>query len=106
MDGDGFMDAVGVACAEGGAGWWRNPGNLREPWLFTTIDRTLQGPKDISVKGDSLLIASLFSPLFTSFIREQPFPSGFTCCCISETGRIAAGHLNGFLILAETGQPQ
>jgi len=103
MDFDGFMDVAGVACAEGGAGWWRNPGSLQEPWQFIPIDTTLQGPKDLSVKGDSMMIASLFSPLFTSFTGERSFPSGFTSCCISETGRIAAGSMNGFLVLGDPG---
>ena len=27
MDDDGLVDVVGIACAEGGAGWWENPGD-------------------------------------------------------------------------------
>lgn len=104
MDGDGFVDVAGVACAEGGAGWWKNPGNCRGSWEFIPVDETLQGPKDISAAGDSLVIASLFSPLFVSYCDGKSFPEGFTCCCTSASGTFAAGHRLGFLLIGPQDQ--
>ena len=98
MDGDSLMDVAGIACAEGGAGWWRNPGCTDGEWECNVIDSYLSGPKDIWCRGDSIVIASLFSDAFVSFIPGIQFPEGFSCCCISDEGDIILGHRFGFLI--------
>lgn len=98
MDDDSLMDVAGIACAEGGAGWWRNPGCIDGEWEFNVIDSSLEGPKDIWCRGDSIVIASLFSDAFVSFIPGIQFPEGLSCCCISDEGDIIFGHRFGFLI--------
>ena len=98
MDDDSLMDVAGIACAEGGAGWWRNPGSIDGEWEFHVIDSSLEGPKDIWCRGDSIVIASLFSDAFVSFNPGIQFPEGFTCCYISDEGDIILGHRLGFLI--------
>jgi hypothetical protein len=98
MDDDSLMDVAGIACAEGGAGWWRNPGCIDGEWEFHEIDSYLKGPKDIWCRGDSIVIASLFSDTFVSFIPGVQFPEGFSCCYISDEGDIILGHRLGYLI--------
>lgn len=98
MDGDSLMDVAGIACAEGGAGWWRNPGGTDGNWEFNPIDESLSGPKDIWCSGDSIVIASLFSDVFVSFLRGTRLPEGFLCCCISDEGDLVLGHRLGFLV--------
>lgn len=98
MDGDSLMDVAGIACAEGGAGWWRNPGGTEGNWEFHPIDESLSGPKDIWCSGDSIVIASLFSDVFVSFLRGTRLPEGFLCCCISDEGGLVLGHRLGFLV--------
>ena len=98
MDGDSLIDVAGIACAEGGAGWWRNPGAADGKWEFHQIDESLSGPKDIWCRGDSIVIASLFSDVFVSFLPDAPLPEGFLCCFISGEGDIVLGHRFGFLL--------
>lgn len=98
MDGDGLMDVAGIACAEGGAGWWRNPGDLTERWIYTELEGFLEGPKGISCIGDSLIIVSLFSDVFFSSNDNIHLPPGFTCCYISSDGYVFLGHKFGFLL--------
>ncbi len=98
MDGDSLMDVAGIACAEGGAGWWRNPGGTDGNWEFHPIDESLSGPKDIWCSGDSIVITSLFSDVFVSFLPDTPLPEGFLCCCISDEGDLVLGHRLGFLL--------
>jgi hypothetical protein len=98
LDGDGLPDVAGIACSHGGAGWWRNPGDMEKPWEYRAIDSMLLGPKDICIAGDEIVIASLFSPLLFSGDRGLSFPSGFTSCCIGGDGAIVAGHRNRFLL--------
>ncbi len=62
------------------------------------IDKYLKGPKDIWCRGDSIVIASLFSDAFVSFIPGIQFPEGLLCCYISDEGDIILGHRLGFLI--------
>jgi len=87
-----------IACAEGGAGWWGNPGGTYDRWEFHPIDESLSGPKDIWCRGDSIVIASLFSDVFVSFLPGAPLPAGFICCCISDEGDLVLGHRLGFLV--------
>lgn len=98
MDGDGFVDVAGIACADGGAGWWRNPGELSSAWVYTPIDPLLNGPKDICIARGSMVIASLFSPLILAGHGDGLLPRGFTSCSISDRGQILAGHRGGFLV--------
>lgn len=98
MDGDSLMDVAGIACAEGGAGWWHNPGGTDCRWEFHPIDESLSGPKDIWCQGDSIVIASLFSDVFISFLLDTPLPEGFLSCCISNEGDLVLGHRLGFLV--------
>ncbi len=98
MDGDSLMDVAGIACAEGGAGWWGNPGGTYDRWEFHPIDESLSGPKDIWCRGDSIVIASLFSDVFVSILPGAPLPAGFICCCISDEGDLVLGHRLGFLV--------
>ena len=102
MDEDSLMDVAGIACAEGGAGWWKNPGSIDGEWEFHVIDSSLEGPKDIWCRGDSIVIASLFSDAFVSFIPGIQFPEGLLCCYISDEGDIILGHRLGFLINVHT----
>ena len=97
MDGDGLTDVVGLACAEGGAGWWRNPGDPGLPWEFVHLLPELSGPKALAVSGDTLLIASLYSPLHLTG-SHQRFPTGFISCAFDGRDGIVAGHRMGFLI--------
>lgn len=98
MDGDGLTDVAGIACAEGGAGWWRNPGNTSDIWAYHEIDGSLEGPKGISCSGDSLVIASLSSETVFTFNSSLYLPGGFTCCYISGCGDVVLGHKLGFLV--------
>lgn len=98
MDGDGFVDVAGIACADGGAGWWRNPGEPASIWEYTPMYPFLEGPKDISIAGGSMVIASLFSPLILAGHGDGLLPRGFTSCCILDNGQVLAGHRNGFLV--------
>lgn len=98
MDDDGLVDVAGIACAEGGAGWWKNPGDPDRQWIYHEIDGSLKGPKGICCRGDSMVIASLFSSTFFSFDPELHLPEGFTCCFITEDGDVLLGHRFGFLI--------
>lgn len=97
MDGDGLTDVVGLACAEGGAGWWRNPGEPGLPWEFVHLLPDLSGPKDLAASGDTLLIASLYSPLHLTGSGLR-LPTGFTSCAFDDRGGLVAGHRLGFLI--------
>ena len=92
---DDLPDALGVACAEGGAGVWVNPGDGGD-WEYTGLWDDLQGPKDIFASGDSVIIASLFSPLEISYLPGA-YPGGFQCCAFSGSAT-AAGHSSGFLV--------
>ncbi len=98
MDDDSFIDVAGIACASGGAGWWRNPGCVDAQWEFHLIDGYLSGPKDIYCRGDSIVIASLFSGAVISFSPDIQLPEGFICSYISEEGDIILGHRFGFLL--------
>ncbi|MCD4707505.1 MAG: hypothetical protein K8S62_07180 [Candidatus Sabulitectum sp.] len=98
MNGDGFIDVAGIACAEGGAGWWENPGYPGRGWSFHDIDVSLEGPKDIFCRGDSMVIASLFSGVVFSFDSAIQLVEGFTCCFISDNGDVILGHRLGFLV--------
>ncbi len=98
MDNDGLIDVAGIACAEGGAVWWKNPGNPDEQWFSYEIDVSLEGPKDIFCRGDSMVIASLFSGAVFSFDPDIQLPEGFICCFISDNGDIILGHRLGFLV--------
>ncbi len=92
---DDLPDPLGVACAEGGAGIWENPGDEGE-WVYTGLWGELQGPKDVFSSGDSLIIASLFSPLVSTYLPGT-FPGGFQCCAFFSGGSVA-GHASGFLV--------
>lgn len=101
IDSDGNVDVAGIACAHGGAGWWRNSGTLEGKWEYTELDGSLQGPKAISASNDSLVIASLFSPVFTTWRDNLALPAGFTCCVLETGGFILLGHSSGFAGLPE-----
>lgn len=94
-NGDDLPDPLGVACAEGGAGVWENPGDEGD-WEYTGLWGHLQGPKDIFASGDSVIIASLFSPLEISYLPGA-FPGGFQCCAFSGSATVA-GHSAGILV--------
>ena len=98
MNHDDNMDVVGIACASGGVGWWQNPGVLNGNWVYHEIDSTIEGPKDLFCKGDSIVVASMFSEVLTSWDSTLISPSGFTCCTISESGHLVLGHKLGFVI--------
>ncbi len=98
MDGDSFMDVAGIACADGGGGWWRNPGGIDALWEFHVIDSSLTGPKDIWCRGDSIVIVSMFSDAYVSFIPGIGLPEGFLCSYITSEGDVILGHSLGFLI--------
>ena len=65
MDADGYADLAGIACAEGGTGWWRHPGRPGGEWLYNEIDGSLEGPKDLFAEMKSSLLP-LFSVMFLS----------------------------------------
>ncbi len=101
MDADGYVDVAGIACANGGAGWWRNPGTPEGEWEYMELDDELQGPKDISASGDSLAVVSLFSPVFSTFSDYSMLPAGFTCCLLQHGGALILGHSMGFIAVRE-----
>ncbi|MCK5116957.1 MAG: hypothetical protein KAR44_10180 [Candidatus Aegiribacteria sp.] len=98
MDGDSAVDVAGIACADGGGGWWRNPGDIDALWEFHVLDSSLSGPKDICCRGDSIVIASMFSDVFISFMPGIRLPEGFLCSYIAGEGDVILGHRLGFLI--------
>jgi hypothetical protein len=98
MDADGNVDIEGIACAEGGAGWWRNPGRPEGEWRYNEIDASLKGPKDIFCSGEIVLVASLFSDVFVFGYHEARIPSGFTSCWIQEDSTLVLAHKLGFLV--------
>lgn len=92
IDGDGLDDVVGIACATGGAGWWRNPGSAGSEWSYTVIDSLLQGPKNIWCTGDSVMVASLYSPVFFNYDTELKLPSGFISVFHTGDNLLLVGH--------------
>jgi len=97
MDNDGLVDVAGIACADGGAGWWRNPGILGGEWAYQEIDGSLEGPKDICISGGNMAIVSLFSSPLFNFPMRTEHPGGFISCCFVDGETLILGHRAGFL---------
>ena len=102
MDSDGYIDIAGIACAEGGVGWWRNPGTLEAEWFYQEMDSSLEGPKGIFCKGEIVLVTSLFSDVYISPDQGSLMPSGFTCCWILDDWTFVLGHRLGFLVFCQS----
>jgi hypothetical protein len=99
MDEDGFPDAVGIACSEGGVRWWRNPGLTGGEWERFDIDPGMEGPKGLTVGSGGILVAALFSPSGLYRRGEHlPLPRGCVSCAFDENGGFALGHRLGFLL--------
>ena len=58
----------------------------------------MSGPKDICHRDDSIVIASMLSNVFISFIPGIRLQEGLTCSYIAGEEDIILGHRLGFLI--------
>lgn len=99
MDEDGDPDAAGIACAEGGACWWENPGHSGSNWPRHDIDPAISGPKAIAVFGGNILLASLFSPsMLYGPGTARSLPRGCTACAFDACGDFVLAHRAGFVM--------
>ncbi len=105
MDDDGYPDAIGIACAQGGACLFLNPGSSGEAWERIVLDRAVPGPKAVSVSRGRVLVAAMLgaSMLYTPG-GSHSLPAGCPSCAWCGDEVYALGHRAGFFMEFRTGR--